>query len=134
DVVKRAKDPAILARLCAEHDIPHPAICFDAPADPEHWLAKSVGGSGGWHIAEACARAPERGVYFQKRVPGKPVCALVAGTGREARLIGWSSQWIDPTGDVPYRWAGAVQPANMSPELHALLSEKAVELAVAAGI
>jgi predicted ATP-grasp superfamily ATP-dependent carboligase len=73
-------------------------------------------------------------VYFQKRVPGKPVCALVIGTSREARLIGWSSQWTSPTPGVPYRWGGAVQPARMEPGLHALLSRKAIELAIATRI
>jgi predicted ATP-grasp superfamily ATP-dependent carboligase len=134
DVVKRAKDPASLARLCAELDIPHPAIRFDAPAEPEGWVAKSIGGSGGWHICDANLHAPKAGVYFQKRVPGKPVCALVGNTGDKAAIIGWSSQWTHPTPDVPYRWAGAVQPASMAPALQALLARKAIELAVAAGI
>jgi predicted ATP-grasp superfamily ATP-dependent carboligase len=134
DVVKRAKDPSILARLCAELDIPHPAIRFDAPPDPEHWLAKRIGGSGGWHIFDARLGARETDVYFQQRVTGKAICALVVCTGRDARLIGWSSQWPEPAPGAPYRWAGAVQPANMAPQMHALLSRKAVELAIAARI
>lgn len=134
DVVKRAKDPSLLARLCAELEIPHPTICFDAPPDPEHWLAKGIGGSGGWHIFDARLDRGESSVYFQQRVTGEPLCALVAGTGRDARLIGWSSQWTEPAAEAPYRWAGAVQPATIAPQMRALLSRKAVELAIAAGI
>jgi predicted ATP-grasp superfamily ATP-dependent carboligase len=134
DVVTQAKDPASLARLCAELDMPHPAIRFDAPADPECWLAKSIGGSGGWHICDARSAAKSRGLYFQKRAPGEPVCAIVVGTGKEAAIVGWSSQWIAPTPGVPYRWAGAVQPVAMEPALQALLARNAIELAVAAGI
>jgi predicted ATP-grasp superfamily ATP-dependent carboligase len=133
-IVRRAKDPASLARLCADLDIPHPAIRFDAPAEPEGWLAKSVGGSGGWHISDARSAAESPGLYFQKRAPGEPVCALLAGTGKEAAVVGWSSQWTAPTPGAPYRWAGAVQPATMEPALQALLARKAIELAVAAGI
>jgi predicted ATP-grasp superfamily ATP-dependent carboligase len=58
----------------------------------------------------------------------------VAGTGKEATLIGWSSQWTSPTPGVPYRWAGAVQPARIDPDLQAHLSHKALELTLAAGI
>jgi predicted ATP-grasp superfamily ATP-dependent carboligase len=134
DVVTQAKDPASLARLCAKLDMPHPAIRFDAPADPECWLAKSIGGSGGWHICDARSATAAPGTYFQRRVPGKPVCALVAGTGKEAAVIAWSSQWTAPIPEAPYRWAGAVQPARIDPALQALLSRKAVDLAVAAGI
>jgi predicted ATP-grasp superfamily ATP-dependent carboligase len=134
DVVRRAKDPTFLARLCAELDIPHPMIRFDVPADPECWLAKRVGGSGGWHISNARSAREARGVYFQRRAPGEPVCALMVGTGKNAGVIGWSSQWTSPISDVPYRWAGAVQPARMEPALQALLSRKAIELVVAAGI
>ena len=134
DVVTRAKDPASLARLCAELDIPHPAIRFDVPASPECWLAKSIGGSGGWHICDARSAAAAPGIYFQRRALGAPVCALVVGTGKEAAIIGWSSQWTAPTPGVPYRWAGAVQPARMEPALQALLTRKVLELAIAVGL
>jgi predicted ATP-grasp superfamily ATP-dependent carboligase len=134
EVVKRVKDPVALARLCAGLDIPHPAIRFDMPPEPEDWLAKNAGGSGGWHISNARSATEASGVYFQRRISGEPVCALLVGTGKEAAIIGWSAQWASPTPDIPYRWAGAVQPARMEPALQALLARKAVELAVAAGI
>jgi predicted ATP-grasp superfamily ATP-dependent carboligase len=134
DVVKRIKNPKTLARLCAELDIPHPEIRFDAPDQPKDWLAKRVGGSGGWHIRDATEQARAAGVYFQKRVPGEPIGALAVGTGHAAEVIGWSSQWTQPIPDVPFRWAGAVQPAGMEPGLEALLYRKAVDLTIAAGI
>ncbi|MBV8848579.1 MAG: hypothetical protein JOZ16_03235, partial [Methylobacteriaceae bacterium] len=111
DVVRSAKDPATLAQLCSELDIAHPALRFEAPPDPENWLAKSAGGSGGWHISNARLHASRSDAYFQRRVPGEPICALVVGTGEDATVVGWSSQWTSPTAEHPYRWAGAVQPA-----------------------
>jgi predicted ATP-grasp superfamily ATP-dependent carboligase len=134
DVVRRVKDPENLAHLCAELDIPHPEIRFDAPDQPKDWLAKRVGGSGGWLISEATQQAPGSRVYFQKRVAGEPVGALVIGTGYEAQVIGWSSQWTQPTPDAPYRWAGAVQPARIDAALQTALSRKATELARSAGL
>ncbi|MBV9393059.1 MAG: ATP-grasp domain-containing protein [Methylobacteriaceae bacterium] len=132
--MKRAKDPFAFARLCAELDIPHPEICFAPPGDPQHWLAKRVGGSGGWHISPANVRAPAEGVYFQRRVTGQPISALVAGTRGAARVIGWSAQWISPAADAPYRWGGAVQPARIDPDLQARLDDSARNLAAAAAI
>jgi predicted ATP-grasp superfamily ATP-dependent carboligase len=134
DVVRRAKDPVAFARLCAELGMPHPAIRVEAPADPQAWLAKTIGGSGGWHISAADVRAPAEDVYFQRRFTGQPISALVVSTGEAARIIGWSAQWTSPTSDVPYRWAGAVQPAPMDPDLQAHLADRARDLAVAAGI
>jgi predicted ATP-grasp superfamily ATP-dependent carboligase len=134
DIVKRAKDPVAFARLCAELGMPHPAIRVEAPADPQAWLAKTVGGSGGWHISGANVRARAEGVYFQRRVRGEPISALVVSTGEAARVIGWSAQWTSPVADAPYRWAGAVQPARIDPGLQAHAADRARDLAVAAGI
>src|SRR5438270_2730453 len=134
EVVKRVKDPTALSRLCAGLDIPHPAIRFDMPPEPEDWLAKNAGGSGGWHISNARSATEASGIYFQKRAAGEPVCALLVGTGKEAAIIGWSAQWASPMRDIPYRWAGAVQPVLTEPALQAHLSRKAVDLALAAGI
>ncbi|MEA2833058.1 MAG: uncharacterized protein QOG66_1260 [Methylobacteriaceae bacterium] len=134
DVVRRAKDPVAFARLCAELGMPHPAIRVEAPADPQAWLAKTIGGSGGWHISAADVRAPAEDVYFQRRVTGTPMSALVVSTGEAARVIGWSAQWTSSTSDAPYRWAGAVQPARIDPDLQAHLADRARDLAVAAGI
>jgi predicted ATP-grasp superfamily ATP-dependent carboligase len=133
-VVKRVKAPGAFARLCAELDLPHPAIRFDPPADSHHWLAKSVGGSGGWHIAAADVRTAAEGVYFQRRVRGEPISALVACTGEAASLIGWSAQWTSLLPEARYRWAGAVQPAPIDQNLQAHIAERARELAVAAGL
>jgi uncharacterized protein len=134
DVVRRAKDPGTFAQLCAEIGIPHPAICFEAPADPHSWVAKTVGGSGGSHIAAANVRAPAEGMYFQRLVTGQATSALFVGTGEAARVIGWSAQWISPAADAPYRWAGAVQPARIDPDLQAHLADTARNLAVEAAI
>ncbi|MEA2841884.1 MAG: uncharacterized protein QOF41_3214 [Methylobacteriaceae bacterium] len=134
DVVKRVKDPVSLASLCAKLEIPHPEIRFDPPGDPRGWLAKSVGGSGGWHISSASARASEPGVYFQRQVSGEAISALVVATGRDAAVIGWSSQWTSPIAEAPYRWAGAVQPARIEAASQTLLSRKAIDLALDAGI
>jgi uncharacterized protein len=134
EIVKRAKDPVAFAGLCAELDIPHPEIRFDPAGDPQGWLAKSIGGSGGSHISPANVRAPADGVYFQRRVTGQPISALLAGAGEAACVIGWSAQWISPAADAPYRWAGAVQPARIDLDLQAHLANRARKLAVAAAI
>jgi predicted ATP-grasp superfamily ATP-dependent carboligase len=73
-------------------------------------------------------------VYFQKQVSGEAISALMVGTGPDAVVIGWSSQWTSPIPEAPYRWGGAVQFAPSDPALQALLARKAIDLTLAAGI
>ncbi|GAC1334362.1 MAG: ATP-grasp domain-containing protein [Beijerinckiaceae bacterium] len=134
DVVAEAKNPLALSGLCARLDVPHPQVSLKPPADPRGWLAKEAGGSGGWHIGEARGHAHTADTYYQRWIGGDRISALVLGTGREAAIVGWSAQWVDPTHDVPYRWAGAVQPARLEPALAEILPRKAIEITIAASL
>ncbi len=53
-------------------------------------------------------------VYFQRRVGGEPVSALVLGDGRRVMVLGFSAQWSSPTPRYPFRYGGAVRPAALS--------------------
>lgn len=64
-------------------------------------------------------------VYWQERVEGAPVSALVLAAGRRAMVLGFSAQWADPLPEAPFRYGGAVRPA-------ALAAPVAAELAGAA--
>ena len=72
--------------------------------------------------------------YFQRRVPGAPVSVLVLCDGREAQILGTSSQWTTPWPGMSFRFGGAVRPAlEMPPEL-AALGEAATKIARALGL
>lgn len=107
--IRRVKDPQTLAADCAELGIPHPPFRWEAPPDPEHWVVKTAGGAGGWHVRRAKGSAEMPGRYFQRFVSGQSVSALFVGNGRGARIVGFSRQWTSPAVGAPYRYGGAVR-------------------------
>src|SRR6266852_3880795 len=115
--VARVKDPEIFAALCRDCDIAHPRVSLWPPAGRNSWVAKRRGGSGGRHVAAASAKEFVDGVYYQSRVPGKPVSALLLANGVSAVVLGFSEQWACPTPRQPFRYGGAVRPADIAPGL-----------------
>ena len=116
DILKRAKDPLVLARICEANGVRHPAIAFELPHEPELWLTKRRGGAGGAHIAMAAG--PSRALpdcYYQLRVTGASVSALFLATEKKADIIGLSMQWTAPTPASPFRYGGAAGPVDIGP-------------------
>jgi predicted ATP-grasp superfamily ATP-dependent carboligase len=113
--VARIKDPTFLAALCRRCGIPHPDTRPDLPNDAAGWLAKRSGGAGGTHIRiVAGERTAPEAYYFQRRVSGDPVSALVLADGYSAMVLGFSAQWSSPAPEQPFRYGGAVQPAPLT--------------------
>ncbi len=134
----RAKDPAALAAICARLAIPHPRWS-SGPERPD-WLRKQRGGAGGAHVGRrdqppGCpspSPSPQGGGgYWQERVAGAPVSALVLGSSAEAAVLGFSEQWPDPAEDAPFRYGGAVRPAMLAPAAETALESAARRIAEA---
>jgi uncharacterized protein len=118
DTVARLKDPLAFAALCRDADIPHPETALRRPADIADWLVKRVGGAGGWHIRPLReADVAGAGVYFQRRIEGEAVSALLLGDGRSVVMLGFSAQWCSPLPRHPFRYGGAVRPAALRENL-----------------
>ena len=117
ETVARIKDPMEFARLCRAADVAHPDTALVPPVDPPAWLSKRVGGSGGWHIRPAAGVTAGKGFYFQRRVAGEAVSALLLGDGRNVMLLGFSAQWTAPLPRHPFRYGGAVRPATLRDEV-----------------
>jgi uncharacterized protein len=115
--VTRTKNPRTLAALCVELNILHPEIGFDPPGDPQNWLIKHRGGGGGIHIRNAAQNGLSPEDYFQRRVAGAPISVLVLSNGRTAQVLGTSAQWTRPAADMPFRFGGAVRPAQAPAEV-----------------
>jgi predicted ATP-grasp superfamily ATP-dependent carboligase len=115
EVVARIKDPLAFAALCAAAGVPHPETSLSPPADTTNWLVKRTGGAGGWHIRRADGAAElGKDCYFQRRVEGIPVSALMLCDGRgNAMVLGFTAQWAAPTPRHPFRYGGAVRPAEL---------------------
>jgi predicted ATP-grasp superfamily ATP-dependent carboligase len=118
ETITRAKDPIRFAARCREAGIPHPETSLVPPPDLEGWLAKRIGGAGGWHIRSADkANKRDNDIYFQRRVDGEPVSALLLCDGRNVLVLGFSAQWTAPTPRHPFRYGGAARPAPIAEDV-----------------
>ena len=92
----------------------------------ENWLVKRLGGTGGTHVKPA-ANA-NSGDYFQRKIDGKPISMLFVAEGKTVQLIGFNEQFIAPTIDMPYRFAGAVGNIALQANIQALFQQAAQKL------
>jgi len=133
--VKRSKEPRELAKLCQSLGVKYPDIATTAPVPSDGWLAKQRGGSGGSHIKPAWSEAAlESDFYFQRCVAGRPVSALFLADGWKAELVGFSIQWTSPSGDAPFRYGGAVGPAEIEPFVERIIRAAVAGMTAALGL
>ena len=123
ETVARAKDPLDFAASCRAADIPHPDTSLVPPSDATGWLAKRIGGAGGWHIRRA-GDTPGRDtdIYFQRYVKGEPISALLLCDGCRLLVLGFSAQWTAPAPQYPFRYGGAVGPAPLADSVKAAMT------------
>ena len=112
-VIARAKDPASFFPLLDTLAIPHPETQAAPPAQPEGWLSKRIGGSGGAHVVPSSAAKSGAGRYHQRRLSGGPVSLLAVAQRDHLAIAGFSRQWTVGAGPRPYRYGGAVVPASL---------------------
>ena len=134
DTLAALKDPTVFFPLLDKLGIAHPKTQTDAPANPDGWLKKRIGGSGGLHI-KPCTPTAKAGprTYFQQQVPGQAVSAL-AIVGKGGTAFALSKQWSAPTPRTPYRYGGAVSHAALSPGQEHTVLEAALAITEAADL
>jgi predicted ATP-grasp superfamily ATP-dependent carboligase len=111
------KDPIRFAAILDRIGIPHPAVSLGSVADPENWLAKGAGASGGTHIGPALSGPPQAGTYYQHRVFGEPRSFAFLANGRCAQVFAVTEQWTSPSARAPYRFGGALYPGDCPPTI-----------------
>jgi predicted ATP-grasp superfamily ATP-dependent carboligase len=116
ETVRRLKNPNDFFASLDRLGIGHPEVRTSAPADARGWLSKKIGGSGGTHVRPA-AGASDCSSYWQRIVTGRPAGISFLADGRRAAVIGFNEQWTDPEPQLPYRFAGGLQPAQVSDRL-----------------
>jgi uncharacterized protein len=133
DVVEHVKHPLLLAKLCRSCDIPYPETRLDPPNALDGWLIKRLGGAGGTHIRDAAValtsprlrgevETREAAFYYQRRVAGEPISALIVADGKTSIVLGFSTQWSNASPTHPFRYGGAVRPALLAPDVAEALS------------
>ena len=91
DVVKRVKDPASLSRALCRSRYSTSGYSLRQAGRSARLACEKRAAARAAGISPMCSRTrQDDGSYFQKRVPGEAICALVIGTGKGAVLIGWS--------------------------------------------
>jgi uncharacterized protein len=107
EALRACKDPRVFFPVLDELGVKHPETRMSPPANPEGWLSKRIGGSGGRHIRDCTAAsraAPRR--YFQRRIEGERISfsAVVA----DGIAMDVTRQWCAPSPSQPYRYGGSV--------------------------
>ncbi len=113
DAVAALKDPLAFAGHLAAVGAPHPQVSLGPVPDPEDWLAKRRGGSGGGHVRPAREGPPPRSLYHQRRVSGERRSVAFLADGRGVRTVGVTEQWAAASGPAPFRYAGAMEPGSL---------------------
>ena len=118
--VARLKDSAEFFSTLERLGVACPHTIVMSPKSMSGWLCKKRGGAGGSHVGRDAVGAQDR--YYQERLNGRAISALFVGDGDRAEVIGFSEQWTAPRRGAPFRYGGAVQPANL---MHAQAEEMA---------
>lgn len=117
------KDPGTFFGKLDELGIAHPETHSAPPANPNGWLTKRIGGSGGRHIRICRPDATRRNRrYFQKELDGDRVSVGGIFGAEEARLA-LTRQWITPSAEQPFRFGGAVSMPEIDSTLHRALED-----------
>jgi len=120
-------EPQVLADICTPKyffatlerlGVPFPTVCFQRPLNPDGWLAKRAGASGGMHVQPARCVIGQDGYYYQREARGRVMSILFLANGRAADIIGISEQWNTAVEKAPYCYGGAVSHQRVSESLY----------------
>jgi predicted ATP-grasp superfamily ATP-dependent carboligase len=100
---------------------------------PEKWLVKQLGGTGGLHVKPAIGKG-NTGDYLQKKIEGVPISLLFIADGQNAQTIGVNQQFVSGTQALPYRFAGAVSQMVIAEEFKDYLECAAKQLTHSLGL
>lgn len=128
---KACKEPSSFFTELDELSIAHPATQASPPANPDGWLTKRIGGSGGRHIRTCEATTTEhRRRYFQKQLSGERLS--VGGVfGSDRAHLALTRQWITPSPEQPFRFGGAVSMPDVAAGLRHKFESAALGVASA---
>ena len=125
EVIRKVKDPSLFFSLLDHLQIPHPAISFTVPETTNGWLRKKIGGHGGTHISQVVKDTPSHpGYYFQQLARGRAASVLFLANGKVARVIGFNQLFAAGLSGKPYWYGGAINDAELLPELEMEISSK----------
>ncbi len=118
DVLRRVRDPGLLAATIREHGLPCSRVRTNAndpnasndPNGPNDWLVKPLASGGGRGIHRWAGGAVPRSHYLQEQIDGVPGSVVFVAANGAAVPIGLSVQLVgDPAfGAEGYRYCGNI--------------------------
>ena len=116
-VIKRVRDPILVARAFERSGLAHPRVTLSESGLPRDgsWLAKPLDSGGGRDVGRLVGnhRSAERSWYYQERIVGPCFGALFLGIGSRSILVGACRQWRGIPGS-PYGYRGSLGPISPS--------------------
>jgi predicted ATP-grasp superfamily ATP-dependent carboligase len=132
-VLRRVRDPLLVARVFRRRGLPAPAVWLARDVGggtkatdgaPRRWLAKPRASGGGHGIgpatsARGSATGPRRGWYMQELIDGTPASVVFVSAGGRAVPLGVSRQLVGEAafGAQGYRYCGSILAAAGDPHL-----------------
>ena len=133
--VAACKDPQHFFTLLDRLGIAHPETSLTPADNPDGWLAKKIGGSGGTHVRRArIDKAYLPDTFFQRHVGGVCASVLFLADGHRARIVGFNETWSRSVGDTPFAYSGAINRVEIAPALRSRISVDVDTLAGALGL
>jgi predicted ATP-grasp superfamily ATP-dependent carboligase len=109
ETVLRVKKPLHWAATLESLGLKCPGTSSVPPVQPNGWLAKRQGASGGWHVRSAAGAPGGDGWFYQRRIEGPVYSVLFLADGCNAVVIGFNRQWTyGDMGGSGFAYAGAV--------------------------
>jgi predicted ATP-grasp superfamily ATP-dependent carboligase len=133
DMVQFLKSPVAFFPLLSTLKLPFPEWSMERPEQPEEWLCKRIGGSGGTHIFPAM-RGGDAACYYQKKVTGEPISLLFLADGTEVLPVGYNLQFLAPASAMPYRYGGAVSRPRLSARVQEGMLQAAADITRQTGL
>jgi len=115
EVLRRVRNPVLLANAFRERGIPVPSVRMNGndsndPNDPNDWVIKPLSSGGGHRVRRWSGSRVPRGCYLQELVDGIPGSVVFVAARGHAVPLGVSRQLIgDPAfGAHGYRYCGSI--------------------------
>jgi uncharacterized protein len=134
DTVAQVKAPEVFFRMLDQLGIPHPATALDRIEAGPDWLVKRIGGAGGSHVATLAVQECSDGIYYQEPLSGRAISAAFVADGARTLVLGFSEQWTAPKAGSPWRYGGAVMPADIGPGRTEEMTDAVVRICGAFGL
>ena len=116
--IRLCADPVQLSQRLQKLGLHGPETSTQRPDQPEGWLAKRKGRSGGHHVQPASQVRDSSDSYcWQRHCAGEPHSALFLAGGGTAHVVGISRLLPSGREDAPYAWGGAIGPVGVLPEV-----------------